>query len=239
MPELVNDRFRLIRELGRGGFGAVYFVMEWVPGAHLSTFMARGPIPLPEAAGALCQVLEGLEAAHQAGVLHRDVTPHHLLVVPTDEGAVVKLFGFGIAKALIGAEATVTRYGRAVGTPRYMSPEQLRGRPLDARSDLFSAGLVLYEMLAGRPAYAGETSTDVARTVLYDPPPPLPADLPVPTRAAVAPVLARVLAKAPADRFPSALAFRDALVPLAGRFALGDFAALDAPPSPGEMRGRS
>ncbi len=207
--------------------GAPYFVLEWVPGAPLERFLARGQVPLPEAAGALCQVLEGLQAAHDAGVVHRDVTVKHILVVPTDEGAVVKLFGFGIAKAVIGADGTVTRYGRAVGTPRSMAPEQLKGQPIDGRADVFSAGIVLFEMLAGRPPYTGESLNEVTRAILFDPPPVLPDDVPAATRAAVGPALARALAKDRKDRFPTARAFRDAIAPLAGRFAAGDFAALE------------
>jgi serine/threonine-protein kinase len=199
-----------------------FVVFEWVPGAPLSRFIqARGSIPLPDAAGALCQVLEGLEAAHGAGIVHRDVTPGHILVVPTDHGAIAKLFGFGIAKSTAEPAANLTRVGRAIGTPRYMSPEQFMGMAVDHRSDVYSAGLVLYEALAGKPAYPGESFADLARLVLKGEVPPLPPTVPTDVRTDAGPILQRSLARDVNRRYPTVRAFREDLEPLSGTLAAG------------------
>jgi serine/threonine protein kinase len=208
--------------------GRPYFVTEWLPGRPLRWFLAaRGAVPLPYAAGALCQVLAGLGAAHQHGVIHRDVTPDHILVVPTADGAVVKLTGFGSAKSILAADGTATAWGVPAGTPGYGPPEQLRGQPIDGRADLFAVGVVFFEMLAGFPPYRGATAMDIARAILKDPIPELPGGVPAEARVAAATVLSRALAKLPAERFPTAQAMREALLPLAGQHAFGDFAGLD------------
>ncbi len=230
LARVVHPNVVRFLDAGVSPAGAPYFVMEWVPGLPIRHYLKRGAVPLPEAAGALCQSLEGLEAAHAAGILHRDVTPDHLLVVPTDAGAVVKLFGFGIARSVLGDDGTVTRWGQAIGTPRYMSPEQLMGKPLDARADVWSAGTVLFEMLAGRSAYPEKGLTEVVVAVLRQPTPSLPPDVSAETRAAIDPTLARALAKDLDARFATARAFREALLPLAGPFAVADQAGLGGAP---------
>lgn len=213
----------VVRFLGSGATpeGRPFFVMEWVPGRALAEFLReRGRVPVPEATGAISQVLAGLEAAHAAGVIHRNVTPRHILVVPTDAGAVVKLGGFGLAKGLAG-EDSFTRWSPAIGEPAYMSPEQLRGERLDERADVWSAGVVLFEMVAGRRPFAGASAGEVARAVLGGEGAPGTTGVP-----ALDAVLARALARDRAARFPGAAAFRAALVPLAGALARADLAGM-------------
>ena len=201
---------------GLGPRGNPYYVTEWVDGPTLAAELRRrGRAPLVHAAAIVCQLLEGLEAAHAAGCIHRDVTADHILLAPTEHGPEVKLFGFGIAKAVIDADTLVTRWGQPVGTPRYMAPEQLRGQTLDARADVFAAGVVLFEMLAGHPPFVGESAIEVARAMLVGPPPRLPDDIDLADRRAVEPVLARALARNRDERFGSAAELRIALAHLA------------------------
>jgi eukaryotic-like serine/threonine-protein kinase len=124
--------------------GPDYLVMEFIDGAPL-----RGPLPAGEALRLAIQIAGALEAAHARGILHRDLKPANILVA----GATAKLLDFGLAKSIGAADATQTMEGIAVGTPTYMAPEQVEGKRGDARSDVFSFGAVLYEMLAGKRAF--------------------------------------------------------------------------------------
>jgi serine/threonine protein kinase len=140
--------------------GQPFIVMELLQGETLGERLERGPLPIDEALDLSMQLADGLDAAHSAGILHRDIKPANIFI--TDRGA-AKLLDFGLARDQSGAlEAAptvdVTAVGTVMGTVSYMSPEQARGEKLDARSDLFSLGVVFYEMLTGRPAFAGNTS---------------------------------------------------------------------------------
>ena len=155
--------------------GTDYLVLEYVEGQPL-----RGPLPADEAVRLALQIASALEEAHRHGILHRDLKPANIMVtgrsVSASSGATIaKLLDFGLAK-LITADADVTRTaeGTVVGTAAYMSPEQAEGRTLDARSDIFSFGAVLYEMLSGTRAFAGHTAAQVLSAVLRDDPAPLP-----------------------------------------------------------------
>ena len=181
-------------------------VLELVEGPTLADRIAKGPIPLDEALPIAKQIAEGLEAAHEAGVIHRDLKPANIKV---REDGTVKVLDFGLAKALDTAPegdpsqsptltAAATQMGVIMGTAAYMAPEQARGKAVDPRSDIWAFGAVLFEMVTGRPAFAGETVSDtVARILTADPDwNSLPADTPAPLRR----VLRRSLQKAPTRR---------------------------------------
>jgi TolB-like protein/Tfp pilus assembly protein PilF/predicted Ser/Thr protein kinase len=170
--------------------GPDYLVMEFIDGAPL-----RGPLPANEAARLAVQVAGALEEAHARGILHRDLKPPNILV--TAKGA--KLLDFGLAKSVTNIDATQTIEGMVMGTPAYMAPEQLEGKAVDARSDIFSFGAVLYEMLSGTRAFDGLAS------VLRDDPAPLQ------TRSKLSSIVTRCLAKQPAERFQTAAEVRVAL----------------------------
>jgi hypothetical protein len=216
--------------------GAPYIVTELVAGSTLRERLAEGPLGARKAAALGAQIAEGLAAAHAKGLVHRDLKPENLLV--TAEGR-VKILDFGLAK--LAAEAprpagpggaapdlgTVTADARIAGTVGYMSPEQVRGQPLDARSDLFSLGAILYELACGRRAFAGPSSAETMSAVLRDDPPPLPAGE---LSAALDRVVRRCLEKSAEQRFQSA---RDLAFQLA---ALAGASVTSEDPPPGARR---
>lgn len=188
--------------------GVAYIVMELVHGITLRQLIDRdGALPVPEAADIAYQVADALAVAHARGLVHRDVKPGNVLVQPDGR---VKVTDFGIAKAADSSGEELTRTGMVVGTARYLAPEQVDGRVVDERVDIYSLGLVLYEMLCGRAPF--EADTDIATAVARLTAPPSPISLECPS---VSPglelVIDRALARDPAERWPSALAFRDAL----------------------------
>ena len=141
--------------------------MEYLDGVTL-----RGPMPVEEALRLATQIAAALAAAHRHGILHRDLKPGNVML--TAVGA--KLLDFGLAKSMDAEpDVTLTSAGTVVGTVAYMSPEQAEGQPLDARSDIFSFGAVLYEMLSGTRAFSGTTMAQVLSAVMRDDPPPLRA----------------------------------------------------------------
>ncbi|MFB0525014.1 MAG: serine/threonine-protein kinase, partial [Phycisphaerae bacterium] len=151
--------------------GVGYLVLEYVPGQTLAERITKGPLKLEEVLTITLQIAEAVAAAHEHDVIHRDLKPGNIKITP--EGK-VKVLDFGLAKA-VGGEAvdqqsTVTEPGRVIGTPAYMSPEQARGKPTDKRSDIWSFGCVLYEMLTGKVPFKGETTSDTLANILkYDP----------------------------------------------------------------------
>jgi serine/threonine protein kinase len=190
--------------------GPNYLVMEYLEGTQL-----QGPPPVAKAVEYGVQILDALDAAHRKGITHRDLKPANILV--TRQG--IKLLDFGLAKqAGIGlkeTDATVTEalttHGQILGTLQYMSPEQVQGQPVDARSDIFSFGLVFYEMLTGQRAFAGNSGASLIAAVLKDQPKPLHELLPeVP--AAIERVIATCLEKDPDDRWQSARDLRRELL---------------------------
>ena len=181
--------------------GVDFLVMEFLDGVTL-----RGPMPVEEALRLATQIAAALAAAHQHGILHRDLKPGNVML--TAIGA--KLLDFGLAKSMDAeTNVTVTRAGTIVGTVAYMSPEQAEGQPLDARSDIFSFGALLYEMLSGTRAFSGTTMAHVLSAVMRDDPAPLPA-------STLAPIAQKCLAKQPNQRFQTMdevqAALRQALV---------------------------
>src|SRR5712692_4027900 len=148
--------------------GPDYLVLEFIDGHSI-----RGPLPADEALRLAIEIAGALEAAHGRGIIHRDLKPANIMV--TGAGA-SKLLDFDLAKLLhADPDVTQTRDGTVVGTAAYMSPEQAEGKPLDARSDIFSFGAVMYEMLSGTRAFAGKTAAQVLSAVLRDDPRPLQA----------------------------------------------------------------
>jgi serine/threonine-protein kinase len=174
-----------------------YLVFEYVEGRSLKEMTRNGPLSVAEAGHIAGQVAEGLAAAHLAGIIHRDVKPQNILI---DRQGHAKVSDFGIAT---GADWTrVTRAGSIIGSARYMSPEQVRSKPVDARSDIYSLGVVMYEMLAGHPPFDGNSMPEIARQHLNSPPPPLSeirTDLP----EGLEKVVMRCLEKLPEHRFDS------------------------------------
>lgn len=175
--------------------GAAYLAMEWVDGPSLAAMLKeRGTLPWREAAGIAAAVARALAHAHERGIVHRDVKPANVLI---DGAGRVRVTDFGIAK--IGDE-THTQSGAVVGTPNYISPEQLRGEPIDGRADLFALGALLYRMVTGEaPFHADDVASTTFRVAHVDPRPPtaLRGDLPV----ALEGVILRALAKRPEGRF--------------------------------------
>ncbi len=188
--------------------GWLYYVMPYVDGDSLRGRLHREKqLPIVEAVRTAREVADALNTAHRQGVVHRDIKPENILL---EEGHAV-VTDFGIASAVTVAEEHVAEDGKVIGTAEYMSPEQCSGASLDARSDIYSLGCVLYEMLAGKPPFVGTDSGAVIAQHLVDPVPPLATIRPdVP--ANVTRTVMKSLAKVAADRFESVKEFADALV---------------------------
>lgn len=198
-----------IYDLGRD-HDVDYLVMEYLEGETLASRLARGPLPIADAITIAGQIAEALAHTHDHGLVHRDLKPGNVML--TDAGA--KVLDFGLSGPASAETATIR------GTLQYMSPEQLDGRPATPQSDLFALGAILYEMLAGRRAFAGEHASATIAAILHQDPPPLP-NTGGPS-ATLAGMVSTCLAKDPADRWPSARALAEALRAL--------------PPRPGRRR---
>ena len=209
--------------------GAPYFVTELLQGQTLRARLSHAPIPLHTALDWAAQMARGLAAAHARGIVHRDVKPDNVFI--TSDGQ-LKLLDFGIAKLAEGVldrgprnwmDATETptggstRTGSVLGTPGYMSPEQLRGEPLDARTDIFSCGATLYEMLSGRRAFPGATVVDSGYAILHHELEPLPLGVPLPLGR----IVLRCLEKDPGHRLQSAADLAYALEAIGAETASG------------------
>jgi serine/threonine protein kinase len=184
-----------------------FIAMRYVAGGTLAELLSRtGPLPLATTVALVTQIASALDYAHLHDVVHRDLKPGNILLEVTGDRA--SLTDFGIARA--GEGSRFTRLGQAAGTPEYMAPEQAQGATVDSRADLYSLGIVAYEMLSGRVPFQADSGIAVLHQQVYSPPPPLGSlrpDIP----AAVNSAVERILSKNPAERFPTGAAFVAAL----------------------------
>jgi len=180
-----------------------YYVSELVSGENLAQRLRRGPIAPWRAAGIAAQLCRALAGAHAQRIVHRDVKPPNILLSSSGQ---VKVGDFGVAGLAEGSSGGGSQ--TIVGTPSYMAPEQSRGRPVSPATDVYSAGVVLYEMVAGAPPFVADSAVELALCHLQDPPPPLPAGVPEPLRQ----IIARALAKDPSQRYVDGGEMADALV---------------------------
>ena len=184
-----------------------YIVMELVHGRLLKDVIAAGPVPTDDALRYVDGILEALEYSHRAGVVHRDIKPGNVMI--TDSGR-VKVMDFGIARAVSDSSSTVAETTAIVGTAAYFSPEQAKGESVDARADLYSTGVVLYELLTGRTPFRGETPVAVAYQHVSEAPVP-PSEIVETVPRALDAIVLRALAKDPFQRPQDAASFREAL----------------------------
>jgi serine/threonine protein kinase len=184
-----------------------FIVMEIVHGALLKDIIAAGPVSPEDAARYADGILEALEYSHRAGVVHRDIKPGNVMVT---ESGTVKVMDFGIARAVSDSSSTVAETTAILGTAAYFSPEQAKGEPVDARADLYSTGVVLYELLTGRPPFRGETPVAVAYQHVSETPTP-PSELVEDLPRGLDTVVLRALAKDPFQRYQDAASFRVAI----------------------------
>lgn len=184
--------------------GRQYLVTEYVDGGTLKQWADQEPRTWRDVVDLLTGVADGLATAHDAKILHRDIKPGNILI---SKNGYAKLADFGLAKLIQGSEDTATRtigesltkQGMIIGTIPYMSPEQASGQQLDCRSDIFSFGIVVYEMLAGKRPFAGATELELLKTIVHADPLPLPDAIPAPLRG----IVAKCLKKSPAERYES------------------------------------
>lgn len=206
----------------------VVMIMELVEGKSLQAMQEAGPIPPRSAVDYICQTLSALSYAHEHGVVHRDIKPANILL--TLDGT-VKITDFGIAKA--GTDRSLTSSGAAIGSLYYMSPEQVKGSAVDARTDIYSVGVTLYELLTRERPFQGNQNYEVMTTLVNEPPiPPHARNPAIPLELSQA--ILKALAKDPDDRFQTAADFREALVKIPGvpEQAAGASEATEAPATP-------
>jgi serine/threonine-protein kinase len=187
------------------GVSQPYIVMEYVAGRTLRDILREGRKILPERALEITSgVLSALDYSHRAGIIHRDIKPGNVMLTPSGD---VKVMDFGIARAMSDASSTMTQTAAVVGTAQYLSPEQARGEPVDSRSDVYSAGCLLYELLTGRPPFIGDSPVAVAYQHVREPAAP-PSDHDTEVTPEVDAIVMKALAKRVEDRYQSAAAMR-------------------------------
>ncbi|GMQ82294.1 MAG: hypothetical protein BMS9Abin05_1740 [Rhodothermia bacterium] len=191
-----------IHEIGEAEDGRLFIAMSYYDGQTLKYLLGKGPMPPKQAGSIVAQIAEGLQKAHSAGIVHRDIKPANIMI--TNEGR-VKILDFGVAK--LGEGTGLTKAGSTVGTTAYMSPEQARGDSVDARTDLWSVGVILYELLSGERAFAGGYDQAVLYSVLNENPASLGDDVP----KELAAIVERLVKKDPGERYESAQEVAEAL----------------------------
>ena len=186
-----------------------YIVMEVVDGRTLREHLtATGPMPAAEAGRIVSDVLAALDYSHSKGIVHRDIKPANVML---GRGGAIKVMDFGIARALADSAATMTQTQSVVGTAQYFSPEQAQGKPVDARSDLYSTGCMLFELLTGRTPFVGETAVAIAYQHVGEPATP-PSSIRSAVPAAYDAITLHAMVKDRDARYQTALEFRDDLL---------------------------
>ncbi len=187
------------------GVAQPYIVMEYIAGRTLREVVREGRKILPERALEITSgVLSALDYSHRAGIIHRDIKPGNVMLTPSGD---VKVMDFGIARAISDASNTMTQTAAVVGTAQYLSPEQARGETVDSRSDVYSTGCLLYELLTGRPPFVGDSPVAVAIQHVREPAVP-PSDLDAELTPEIDAIVMKALAKRVEDRYQSAAAMR-------------------------------
>jgi eukaryotic-like serine/threonine-protein kinase len=199
-----------ISDFGTAPDGSVYFAMEYLEGQTLGKAMERGPLPRERAIDIFVQIADALEAAHQRGIIHRDLKPDNIFLIRSGgRDDFVKVLDFGIAKVK-NAAAKITRTGMVFGTPHYMSPEQAAGQVVDHRSDIYSVGVIMYQVFTGQLPFDAESYMGVITKHMYDPP-AKPSERVPELRGAIEDIIMVALAKKPEHRYQSMLDLRDDL----------------------------
>jgi hypothetical protein len=219
----------------RGGEfeGVLYLAMRFVPGTNLREVIDRGPMDLPRVARIVSQVASALDAAHERGLVHRDVKPANILITGTGDREQVYLTDFGLTKRL-GSIGALTATGGWVGTPDYVAPEQIQGHTVDRRADVYSLGCVLFEMLTGRVAYTKDSDMAKLWAHVTDPP-PLPRTARPELVEAFDDIVGRATAKDPDDRYAAAGDLAGAVRDAVGRQEDARRAAAAQPVAPGGL----
>ena len=221
-----------VYDTGETADGRVYFVMQYVEGETLASMLARGPLPVRDALAICAHIADALAVAHRRGIIHRDLKPANVIIMPSGRP---KLLDLGIAKVAAASTVSdastwsnVTAPGSLVGTPGYMSPEQVQQRPLDGRCDLFCLGVLLFECLTGRRAFDGTTTFETIANVLHVHP-PAPSSIRPELTERHDELCRRLMAKDPNDRFQSADEVVGALRVLAPDTSRTAISGVDAP----------
>lgn len=226
---LRGEHIARVTDYGKLDSGEPYSVIEYLEGKDLSDVLEEGPLPVAHAVEYICQACEALIEAHGHGIVHRDIKPSNLFLIKTPSGkACVKVLDFGISKFTLAGEDSVelakTSTQAVLGSPLYMSPEQMRSsRTVDARSDVWSLGATLYQLLTRRVPFAAETMMELCMMVANDDPPPLRGFRPE-IQAPLEAIVLRCLRRSPDDRFQTVSALQAALAPYAapGRASAAD-----------------
>jgi serine/threonine protein kinase/formylglycine-generating enzyme required for sulfatase activity/dienelactone hydrolase len=211
LASLSHPNIGVIHDIIEQTKGSAYLVLEFVPGQTLAERITKGPLKLQEALTIALQIAEAMAAAHEHDVIHRDLKPGNIKITPDGR---VKVLDFGLAKAVggeaVNQQSTVTQPGRVMGTPAYMSPEQARGKPTDKRSDIWSFGCIMYQMLTGHIPFDGETATEILARIIEREPDweALPAEV----GPAIRDLISKCLQKDPERRYPSAAELHQDLV---------------------------